>query len=49
LLPTIRKIQAGGATSARAIAVALNERGIHTARGGQWFGSTVRNVLGRAA
>jgi hypothetical protein len=26
---------------------ALNARGIHTARGGAWYDSTVRNLLAR--
>jgi DNA invertase Pin-like site-specific DNA recombinase len=43
VLPIIRDIQAAGVTTLRAIAAALNARGIHTARGG----ATVRNVLRR--
>ncbi len=34
VLPIIRQIQATGATTTRAIAEALNARGIRTARGG---------------
>jgi DNA invertase Pin-like site-specific DNA recombinase len=49
VLPIIRQIQASGATTLRAVADALNARGIHTARGGQWHAATVRNVLERAA
>jgi DNA invertase Pin-like site-specific DNA recombinase len=48
VLPIIRQIQAAGATTARAIATALNERGVRTARGGDWHDSTVRNLLARA-
>jgi hypothetical protein len=35
------------ATTLRAIAEALNARGIPTARGGEWHAMTVRNVLAR--
>jgi DNA invertase Pin-like site-specific DNA recombinase len=48
VLPVIRQIQASGASTLRAVADALNARGIHTARGGQWYAATVRNVLERA-
>jgi DNA invertase Pin-like site-specific DNA recombinase len=48
VLPIVREIQAAGATSLRAIAEALNNRGIRTARGGDWHSSTVRNLLARA-
>jgi DNA invertase Pin-like site-specific DNA recombinase len=48
VLPIIRQIQASGAKTARAIAEALNARGIRTARGGAWYDSTVRNLLARA-
>lgn len=47
VLPVIRQIQASGTTTTRAIAEALNARGIRTARGGAWYGSTVRNLLAR--
>ncbi|MSP03374.1 MAG: hypothetical protein EXR07_20375 [Acetobacteraceae bacterium] len=43
----VRQIQAAGATTGRAIAAALNARGIRTARGGAWYDSTVRNLLAR--
>jgi len=49
MLPVIREIQKSGVRSNRAIAAALNARGIPTARGGQWHDSTVRNVLKHAA
>ncbi len=49
VLPIVRQIQAAGATTHRAIAAALNARGIRTARGGAWHDSTVRNLLARAA
>ena len=47
VLPMIRSIKATGANSLRAIASALNHRGVRTARGGQWQVSNVRNVLKR--
>jgi DNA invertase Pin-like site-specific DNA recombinase len=46
-LPMVRQLKAQGATTARAIAKALNARGIRTARGGEWHHSTVRNLLAR--
>jgi DNA invertase Pin-like site-specific DNA recombinase len=48
VLPVVRQLQASGITTTRAIAEALNARGIRTARGGEWHGSTVRNLLARA-
>ena len=46
--PTIAEIQAGGATSLRGIAAALNERGIPTATGrGTWSAVQVARVLDR--
>jgi DNA invertase Pin-like site-specific DNA recombinase len=48
VLPIVRQIQAAGAATPRAIAAALNARGIRTARGGAWHDSTVRNLLARA-
>jgi len=47
VLPIVRQIEAAGATTHRAIAAALNARGIRTAPGGAWHGSTVRNLLRR--
>ena len=47
VLPILRQLQAAGANTPRAIAAALNERGIRTARGGAWHDSTVRNLLAR--
>jgi DNA invertase Pin-like site-specific DNA recombinase len=47
VLPVIREIRRAGASSLHQIADALNARGITTARGGQWYASSVRNVLGR--
>jgi DNA invertase Pin-like site-specific DNA recombinase len=48
VLPVIREIRRAGATSLHQIAAALNARGITTPRGGQWYASSVRNVLERA-
>jgi DNA invertase Pin-like site-specific DNA recombinase len=49
VLPIVRQIEAAGVTTHRAIAAALNARGIRTARGGAWHDSTVRNLLAREA
>ena len=49
VLPVIRSIQASGITGLAGIAAALNARGIPTSRGGQWYVSTVRNVMRRRA
>src|SRR6516225_1013521 len=49
VLPIVRQLQASGLATLREIAEALNARGIHTARGGQWHQSTVRNLLARVA
>ena len=48
LLAVIRSAQANGATSLRQIAEVLNERGIVTARGGEWSAVQVARVLARA-
>jgi len=45
--PMILEIRAAGVVGYGAIAEVLSARGIRTARGGQWHGSTVRNVLNR--
>jgi DNA invertase Pin-like site-specific DNA recombinase len=47
LTPVIKELQAGGATSLRAIAEGLNERGIPTAKGGQWSVTQVMRVIER--
>jgi DNA invertase Pin-like site-specific DNA recombinase len=47
VLPVIREIRRTGASSLHQIAHALNARGITTPRGGQWYASSVRNVLER--
>lgn len=48
VLPIIREAQKAGARTLREIAEALNARGIATARGGQWYATSVANILGRA-
>jgi DNA invertase Pin-like site-specific DNA recombinase len=47
VLPIVREIQAAGLKTTRAIAEALNARGVRTARGGSWHSSTVGNLLRR--
>ena len=47
VLPIVRQLQAAGVVTFRAIAKELNERGVRTARGGDWHDSTVRNLLAR--
>jgi DNA invertase Pin-like site-specific DNA recombinase len=49
VLPIIREAQKAGATTLRAVAEALNARGISTARGGSWHAMSVKNVLDRQA
>jgi DNA invertase Pin-like site-specific DNA recombinase len=49
VLPVIHGLQAQGITSYKALARALNTRGIHTANQRKWYGSTVKNVLHRTA
>jgi DNA invertase Pin-like site-specific DNA recombinase len=48
ILPIIREAQKAGAMTLRAIAAALNARGIPTARGGNWHPMSVKNMLDRA-
>ena len=48
VLPAIDDIRAKGAKTLREIATALNERDIETDRAGQWYPTTVSNVLRRA-
>jgi DNA invertase Pin-like site-specific DNA recombinase len=45
VMPVVRKLQAAGATSLRAIARGLAERGVATLRGGRWEAAQVRNLL----
>lgn len=48
-LPIVAEIKRAGAGTLAAIAVALNARGVRTARGRQWYAATVRNLLLRAS
>ena len=48
VLPVIRSILSHGPLGMVSIAAQLNERGIRTARGGDWHVSSVANVLARA-
>lgn len=48
ILPVIESIRRSGITSLRGVATALNNRGVRTARGGQWQVSNVRNILARS-
>jgi DNA invertase Pin-like site-specific DNA recombinase len=47
VLPIVRQIEATGVKTPKAIAEALNARGVKTARGGQWHPTTVRLLLAR--
>jgi DNA invertase Pin-like site-specific DNA recombinase len=49
VLPIIAQIQKSGATTLRAIAEALNARGVSTPRGRRWEAMSVKNALARAA
>jgi DNA invertase Pin-like site-specific DNA recombinase len=48
VLPIIAEIRKSGASTLRAIAEALNARGISTPRAGRWHAASVRNALARA-
>jgi DNA invertase Pin-like site-specific DNA recombinase len=49
VMPVIESLRAMGVSDLRGLAVALNSRGIRTARGGRWHVSNVKNVIDRAA
>ena len=49
VLPIVLELRGSGARGYGAIASLLNQRGLRTARGGQWHVSTVRNLLARSA
>jgi DNA invertase Pin-like site-specific DNA recombinase len=49
VVPIIQAIEAAGVNTMQGIAVALNARGVQTARGGEWYATTVKNVLTRAS
>ena len=44
-MPVIETIIAGGITTYKGIAEALNTRRIQTARGGRWDATTVRRIV----
>jgi len=48
VLPIIEDIRSAGIAGLRGIAAELNARGILTARSGQWYPMTVRNLLARS-
>ena len=48
IMPIVETIQGEGISSLKGIAHTLNARGILTARGGQWYATTVRNLIRRA-
>ena len=48
ILPLIETIRAAGATTLRAIAAELNQRGQRTARGADWNATAVKRVMERA-
>ena len=49
VMPIIRQLQASGLSSLRAIAEALNARGIRKVRGERWHAFSVSNVIHRGA
>jgi DNA invertase Pin-like site-specific DNA recombinase len=49
ILPIIEAIRTAGIASYAGIAEALNNRGVHTARGGRWHATSVRNIITRLA
>lgn len=49
VLPIVAQLKATGINTLLGIAAALNARGIKSPRGGQWYASTVSNLLKRAA
>lgn len=46
-LPVIESIHGAGVDTLQGLTEALNARGIQTARGGQWYPTTERNVIKR--
>jgi DNA invertase Pin-like site-specific DNA recombinase len=49
VLPIIEAVRKAGNQTLREIAEALNARGVHTANGGSWHPTTVKNILDRQA
>ena len=48
VLPIVQQLQSQGHTTFRALADALNQRNVKTARGGEWAAMTVKRLLDRA-
>jgi DNA invertase Pin-like site-specific DNA recombinase len=48
LAPILHSVRAEGASTLRAMATSLNRRGIKSSRGGEWYPSSVANLLSRA-
>jgi hypothetical protein len=48
VLPIIAEIRKSGATNLRAIAEALNARGVATPRGRRWYATSVSNAMARS-
>jgi DNA invertase Pin-like site-specific DNA recombinase len=48
LAPVVLAIRSAGDNTLEAISLALNDKGIRTARGARWHVSTVANLLARA-
>src|SRR3954463_10625803 len=48
LSPVLHSIRAEGALTLRAMAASLNRRGIKSSRGGEWYPSSVANLLSRS-
>ena len=49
VLPIIESLRASGVRDLRGLALALNNRGVRTARGGRWHVSNVKNLVDRLA
>jgi DNA invertase Pin-like site-specific DNA recombinase len=47
LVPILHSLRAEGVTTLRAMAATLNRRGIKSARGGDWYPSSVANLMSR--
>ena len=47
VMPTLKQIVKSGVRSVHVVAEQLNQRGVRTARGGQWHGTTILNLIRR--
>lgn len=45
VIPVVEKIQSAGTTTYSGIAEELNKRGIYSFRGGNWYASSVKNLI----